>query len=96
MLGKKGVVIGGKIGASLKKQGRKTNNYLFNEASIDALTGALDEKWSGATPYTVMVNTEGEVIYRHEGIFDVKELDAAVLAELTEYWDGPQKKKPVK
>ena len=96
VLGKKGVVIGGKIGASLKKQGRKTNNYLFNEASIDALTGALDEKWSGATPYTVMVNTEGEVIYRHEGIFDVKELDAAVLAELTEYWDGPQKKKSAK
>jgi len=43
-----------------------------------------------------MVNTDGEVIYRHEGVFDVNELDATILAELTEYWDGPQKKKSVK
>ena len=92
LLGKKGVVVGGKIAGSLKKQGRETNNYLFNEASIDALTSSLDDKWSGTTPYTVMVNTEGEVIYRHEGIVDYKTLDAEVIKELTEYWDPPKKK----
>lgn len=96
LLGKNGVVVGGRIEASLKKQKRKTNNYLFNEASIDALTGALDDKWSGATPYTVMVNTAGEVIYRHEGIFDIKELDAAVIKELTEYFTPPKKKAETK
>lgn len=91
-LGKTGMVVGGKIGAALKKDGRTTNNYLFTEASIDSLTGALDSEWSGATPYTVMVDTEGKVIYRKEGIIDVKELDAEVIKELTEYWDPPKKK----
>ncbi len=91
-LGKQGVVVGGKIGASLKKEKRKTNNFLFNEASIDSLTGALDAEWSGATPYTVMVDREGKVIYRKEGLIDVKELDAEIIKELTEYWDPPKMK----
>ena len=79
------------VAENINAEGRTTNNYLFNEASIDALTGALDSEWSGATPYTVMVNTEGKVIYRHEGIFDVNVLDGEIIKELTEYWDPPKK-----
>jgi len=91
LLSRHGVVVGGKIGAALKDDNRVTNNYLFNEASIDSLTGALDEEWSGATPYTVMVDTEGKVIYRKEGLIDASELDSEIIKELTEYWDPPKK-----
>ena len=91
LLSRNGVVVGGKIGAALKDDNRVTNNYLFNEASIDSLTGALDEEWSGATPYTVMVDTEGKVIYRKEGLIDASELDSEIIKELTEYWDPPKK-----
>jgi len=93
-LGKHNIVLSGKIARTLVKEKRKTNNYLFKEASIDALTGALDSEWSGGTPYTVLVNTEGEILYRKAGVIDPVELDAEILKELKEYFTPPEAKKP--
>jgi peroxiredoxin len=49
--------------ASVTKEGRATNNYLF-EGNPDKLAEALDPKWGGALPLTLLVAPGGEIIWR--------------------------------
>jgi len=94
-LGAHNMVFGKKIEQSLKKEGRVTNNYLYNAANNDELAAALDPEWKGAVPYTILVNTKGEILYRHSGKIEYKEVETAVLKELTTYWQ-PIPEKPKK
>lgn len=75
-----------RLTASLKAEGRSTNNYLFTEASSDALIKALDPEWQGPLPHTVVIAPGGEIVYRKTGVLDPHELYGKVLGELTPYW----------
>lgn len=68
---------------SLKEEGRKTNNYLYTDASMDALAEALDPKWTGPQPHTVLVAPGGKVVFRHTGEIGENELLDRVLKEMT-------------
>ena len=85
-LGKHAIVLSPQLAKTLKQEGRNTNNYLVTEPSIDKLVTALDSKWDGSMPYTILVNTKGEIVYRKSGIIDPLELRTEILKEIKEYF----------
>jgi thiol-disulfide isomerase/thioredoxin len=69
-----------KLKASLEEEGRKSNNYLYTEASMDSLIQALDPQWEGPQPHTILVSPGGEVVFRHNGQVDENDLLEKLLA----------------
>ncbi len=76
----------GHLKAGLEKEGRATNNFLYTEASMDALIHALDPEWTGPQPHTILVKPGGEIAFRHTGKISEAELLAKVLEVLTPYY----------
>ena len=64
---------------SLAAEGRKSNNYIYTDASMDALVKALDNEWTGPQPHTVLVAPGGEIVFRHNGKIEEEDLLDAVL-----------------
>lgn len=71
---------------SVVAEGRKTNSYVFTGANTDDLMNALDSKWAGGLPYTVLVGTDGEILWRNGGMVNGDELRAKVLELLGNYY----------
>lgn len=91
-LGKHRAVVSKKLKNSLKAEGRTTNNYLYTGASIDDLLAALDPEWSGAMPFSLMVDKDGKVVYRQEGIIDPNEVIKKILDVMPPYYMPAAKK----
>ncbi len=73
--------------ASVTKEGRATNNYLF-EGNPDDLAESLDPKWGGALPLTLLVEPGGKIVWRSND-----EIEALTLRrELVKWLD--EKKVP--
>ena len=85
-LEKRGAGLLDKLKPSLKAEGRTTNSYIFSEADTNALVKALDPEWPGAIPHTVLVGTNGEVLWRHNGAVNGEELRAKVLELMGRYY----------
>jgi len=68
-----------KLRKTVEAEGRRTNNYLYTGASQDELMNALDKDWPGPIPHTILVDNEGEVIYRKNGIIDPVEVRDEIL-----------------
>jgi thiol-disulfide isomerase/thioredoxin len=66
----------------LTAEGRKTTNFLYTEASTDAMVKALDPEWPGPLPHTVLIAPGGKILYRHNGEIDPAELRDKVIAAL--------------
>lgn len=64
---------------SLEKEGRKSNNYLYTEASMDSLIKALDPEWPGPQPHTMLVAPGGKVAFRHTGEIGEEDLLDKIL-----------------
>ena len=76
---------------SLKAEGRKSNNYLYTGADIDSMIKALDAKWEGPQPHTILVAPGGEIVFRHNGkIEEAKLLDAILKKMKTTYQPKPE------
>ena len=88
-LGKQRAVPSAQLQKTLEAEGRATNNYIYTGASTDPLAEALDPEWPGATPYTVLVDGQGKVLYRHSGTIDPEELKKVILDTLTPYHTTP-------
>lgn len=58
------------LAASLKTEGRTSNNYIYTQLSQTPLVDALDPEWPGPIPHTVLVAPGGQIIWRHNGEFD--------------------------
>ena len=80
------VALPSRLAESLKAEGRKSNNYLFTDPDVDALVAALDSKWSGAQPHTVLVAPGGKVVFRHTGKLKEADLLDVVLKELSTFY----------
>src|SRR5690606_2175944 len=61
---------------SVEAEGRKTNSSLYTGADIDELMKALDPEWPGAIPHTVLIDTDGTIPWRHNGLVDGEKLRA--------------------
>ena len=70
----------------LKTQQASTRNYAFDKGDPYALVEAVDPKWQGALPHTIVVAPGGEVIYRSEGAFDTLKLRKAIVGWLGRYF----------
>jgi hypothetical protein len=74
--------------ASVREEGRTTNNYLF-PGDADTLAEALDPEWQGTMPHTILISAEGEIIYRHSGEIDPVELKTVIVEHLGR-WYSPK------
>ena len=83
-LSKNRAVLPKRLAASLKEEGRRSNNYIFTDPDADALISALDPKWEGPEPHTVLVAPGGGIVFRHNGKIGEEELLEALLAQMKE------------
>ena len=72
--------------ASVHKEGRATNHYLYDGGGVDALVAALDPAWPGPLPHTVLLDPEGKIIWRKNGPVDRAEAISAILGAIGNYW----------
>ncbi|MFN3160195.1 MAG: redoxin domain-containing protein [Rubinisphaera brasiliensis] len=85
-LGRHRAVMSDKLRKTVEAEGRKTNNYLYTGASVDDLIAALDPDWPGPAPYSLLIDNDGNVLYRKTGLIDPTEVTNAILDTLTEYY----------
>ena len=71
---------------SLAEEGRKTNNYLFTGDDPDDLAEALDPKWEGPLPYSILVAPGGKILFRQTGEIDPVELKTEILKYLGRFY----------
>jgi peroxiredoxin len=83
----KNAILPAKLKKSLEQEGRTTNHYIFTGSDADELIKALDERWRGPVPYTVLVGPDGDVIKRwHEPITDGEELREDILRVMGRFY----------
>lgn len=74
---------------TLFEEGRKNNNYQFTGGDPDVLAAALDPKWEGPLPYSILVAPGGEIIFRHTGEVDPVELKTEIVKYLGRFYTKP-------
>jgi peroxiredoxin len=75
-----------RVQRSLKPEGRRTNNYLYTGANVDALMQTLDPQSPGPVPYTIVLAPGGKVIYRCANEVNAPELQAKIVDNLGVYY----------
>jgi peroxiredoxin len=63
----------------LQKQEASNTNYIFSIDDKYKLIEAIDPKWQGALPYTLLVEPGGKIVYAKEGPIDPAELKKAIV-----------------
>lgn len=66
----------------LRKNHVSSTNYIFASDDRDALAEALDGKWEGPVPYTLLVAPGGQIVRRWKGEFDPAELKSEISTRL--------------
>ena len=66
----------------LKEKHVAATNYIFDSDDRDKFSEALDPKWPGPVPYTLLIAPGGKVIYRKHDSFDPMELKRAIVEYL--------------
>lgn len=65
----------------LQKQEASSRNYIFSGDSKYILIEAIDPKWQGALPYTLLVEPGGKIVFSKEGQVDPAELKKAIVED---------------
>lgn len=63
----------------LKGKQASGKNYLFSVDDKYKLIEAIDPKWQGALPYTILVEPGGKIVYGKQGRIDVAEMKKAIV-----------------
>ena len=63
----------------LKKAHSPAKNYLYDGEDNYKLIEAVDPKWNGALPYTLLVEPGGKIVYSYQGPVDLLELRRAIV-----------------
>ena len=63
----------------LKRQNASGPNYIYSTDDKYKLIEAVDPKWEGALPYTLLVEPGGKVVYAHQGIIDPDQLEKIIF-----------------
>jgi peroxiredoxin len=63
----------------LQREQASGPNFIFNVDDKYKLIEAIDPKWEGALPYTILVEPEGKVVYAHQGIIDPDSLKKIIF-----------------
>jgi thiol-disulfide isomerase/thioredoxin len=84
------------VSAFLQKQHAFNKNFLFNSNDAADAVKALGTGWEGGAPYTVLIGTKGEVLYRTQGAMNVLDVRRAILKNVADdlyigqhsYWNS--------
>jgi len=71
-----------KVHEFLKKKHASGRNYIFNGTDNYALIEAVDENWQGALPYTMLIRSDGEVIYARQDAINPLEMKRKIVEVL--------------
>ena len=63
----------------LKSRNSGVKNYLFNKDDKYALIEAIDPEWNGALPYTILIEPNGNIVWKHQGEVDFHKLKKAIV-----------------
>ena len=63
----------------LQKEQASTTNYLFNTDDKYKLIEAVDPKWEGALPYTIIVEPGGKIVYAKGGEINPAEVKKKIV-----------------
>jgi peroxiredoxin len=78
-LEKRGAGLSDRLKKSVQAEGRATNSYVFTGANTEDVMKALDPKWPGGIPHTVLVAPNGEILWSHNGAVNGEELRAKIF-----------------
>jgi len=68
--------------AFLKKQYASSPNKQFASTDAAALQAAWGAKWKIGTPFTMVIGTDGKVLYQREGKIDILDVRRTILAAM--------------
>ncbi len=54
-------------------------NYIYTGDDKYKMIEAVDPKWDGALPYTILVEPDGKIVYAHQGAIDAQELKKVIF-----------------
>jgi thiol-disulfide isomerase/thioredoxin len=63
----------------LKEKYSAVTNYLFSKDDKYQLIEAIDEDWNGALPYTILIEPNGNMVWKHQGEVDFYELKKVIV-----------------
>lgn len=68
-----------KVLKALQNLHASNTNYLFSQDNKYKLIEAVDPKWNGALPYTVLVEPGGKIVYARQGTIDPDEMKTTIV-----------------
>ena len=63
----------------LKEKQASNKNYIFNMDNKYAFIEAIDPKWQGALPYTMIVEPGGKIVYAQQNIIDPAKIKRLIV-----------------
>jgi thiol-disulfide isomerase/thioredoxin len=63
----------------LQRQQASGINYIYTGDDKYKMIDAVDPKWAGALPYTMLVDPDGKIVYTHEGAINFEELKKIIF-----------------
>lgn len=66
----------------LQRKQSSGTNYIYTGDDKYKMIEAVDPKWDGALPYTMLVDPDGKVVYSHQGAIDIEEVKKVI-------WNNP-------
>ncbi|NJB72415.1 thiol-disulfide isomerase/thioredoxin [Saonia flava] len=70
----------------LTKKEASATNYIYSGEDIYDLIEVVDPEWQGSLPYTALVASDGDVLYKVEGTFDPPALKLAIVEHLGRFY----------
>jgi thiol-disulfide isomerase/thioredoxin len=68
-----------KVYKFLQKKQASSTNYLFNIDNKYKLIEAVDPKWQGALPYTLLVEPGGKIVYSRQGAINAAQMKKIIV-----------------
>lgn len=63
----------------LKKSYSALTNYIYSDGDKYKLIEAVDPEWSGALPYTILIEPGGKTVWKYQGEVDLSELKKSIV-----------------
>ncbi len=63
----------------LNTQQASGTNYIFTDKDKYALIDAIDKKWAGGLPYTIIVEPGGKIVYAKQGIINPQQIKRTIV-----------------
>lgn len=70
----------------LKDKMSSGQNYILDGVSKYDMIEAIDPKWQGALPYTVLIDPNGKIVYKQMGEIDILKLRKATVEYIGRYY----------